>query len=121
MPHVVSIAYKPADVENQPPDHFSRMSIERVVLVAGRGIQGDTKGRSANRQLNVMLAETVDQLRREGFKTGPGQLGEQIVVAGLPPDATGPGLRLRLGESAVIEFLAPRLPCGRFAHIQGRP
>src|SRR5205814_1734905 len=73
------------------------------------------------RQLNVMLAETVEQLRSEGFRTTPGELGEQIVIAGLPANAVASGVRLRLGESAVIELVEDREPCRRFARIQGKP
>ena len=120
-PRVVSLAYKPASLEQHPYDCFPRVATERVMLVAGHGIAGDTKGRPDSRQLNVMLAETVAQLRAEGLHTNPGELGEQIVIAGLPAGAVSPGVRLRLGESAVIEMIYERVPCGRFARIQGRP
>jgi MOSC domain-containing protein YiiM len=120
MPHLTSISYRPADVEQRPPDRYARVAVERATLVAGRGIDGDTKGRGGDRQLNVMRAETVERLREEGFRTDPGELGEQLVIAGLGPDTLAPGVRLRLGESAVIEVTRVRTPCGRFAHIQGR-
>jgi MOSC domain-containing protein YiiM len=121
MSHVVSLAYKPAELERRPPDRFSRTSVEVVTLAAGHGIAGDTKGGSDGRHLNIMLAETVEQLRAEGYRTAPGELGEQIVLAGLPDSAAGPGVRLRVGASAVIEFVELREPCGRFARVQGRP
>jgi MOSC domain-containing protein YiiM len=120
MPHLVSITYKPADVEQRPQDCFARVALERGALVEGRGIDGDTKGRGGDRQLNVMLAETVERLREDGFRTAPGELGEQLVIAGLGPDALAPGARLRLGDSAVIEITTTRTPCGRFAHVQGK-
>ena len=56
------------------------------------------------RQLNVMHAEILAQLGTEGFKVGPGEMGEQIVVAGVDPAALVPGARLKLGE-AVIEVV----------------
>jgi MOSC domain-containing protein YiiM len=120
MPHIVSLAYTPADVEQRPEDHYARVPVQSAVLVESQGIAGDGKGRGS-RQLNVMLAETVEQLRGEGFRTGPGQLGEQVVIAGLGPESLAAGVRLRLGESAVIELAAPRTPCARFAHVQGKP
>lgn len=120
MPHVASLAYKPADAEDQPDDRFSRLSVERVTLVAGYGIAGDMKGRSDSRQLNVMLAQTVEELRTEGFRTAPGELGEQIVIAELSAAVAVLGTRLRLGDSAVIELASFREPCGRFAQIQGQ-
>jgi MOSC domain-containing protein YiiM len=67
------------------------------------------------------MAEDVEGLRQDGFRTAPGELGEQLVIAGLAPGALAPGARLRLGASAVIEVIKPRTGCSRFAHIQGRP
>jgi MOSC domain-containing protein YiiM len=118
---VASITSKPAELEHHPVDRFSRIAVERVMLVAGHGILGDTKSRSDSRQLNVMLAETVEQLRAEGFRCAPGELGEQFVIAGLSTENASPGTRLRLGESAIIELVYLRIPCGRFARIQDKP
>ena len=121
MPHVVSIAYTPGDVERRPTDHYARVSVERATLVEQRGIDGDLKGSGGSRQLNVMRAETLAELAAEGRKAGPGEMGEQLVIAGLDPAAFAEGTRLRLGESAVIEVGIPRTGCARFEHIQGVP
>jgi len=120
MPHIVSIAYTPADTERRPADHYARASLTHAALVAGQGIAGDVKAKAGKRQLNVMLAETVAELRAEGFCTAPGELGEQLVIAGLGAAAI-PGARIQLGDSAVIELGELREPCGRFARIQGVP
>ncbi len=120
MPHVVSIAYRPADIEQRPPDRYGRVAAERATLIEERGIDGDTKSRGGKRQLNVMRAETVEGLRADGFRTEPGELGEQLVIAGLEEDALTTGARLRLGDTVVLEITEPRTPCGRFAHIQGK-
>jgi MOSC domain-containing protein YiiM len=121
MPHVLSIAYTPFDIDRQPRDHFARVAVQQARLVANHGIDGDAKATTGKRQLNVMLAETVDQLRAEGLHTAPGQLGEQLVVAGLNPRDLAPCVRLRIGDDAVIELGKLRTPCDRFAHIQGVP
>jgi MOSC domain-containing protein YiiM len=118
MPHVVSLAYKPAEVESQPAERFARVAVERVVLIADHGITGDAKGGSGNRQLNVMLAEMVERMRAEGCRTAPGELGEQVVVAGLSGDALTLGTRLRLGDSAIVELVKDREPCGRLTAVQ---
>src|SRR5262249_49351950 len=60
------------------------------------------------------------QLQADGFRTAPGELGEQIVLSGLDSASLTAGVRLRLGETAVIEFINPRTGCSRFEHIQGR-
>lgn len=121
MPHVVSLCHTPAGVERRPADHFARVTVAAAILVVDFGIDGDAKGGSDKRQLNVMTAETLAQLRAEGFLTAPGELGEQIVVAGVDEATLVPGSRLLLGESAVIEVTMPRTGCDRFAHIQGKP
>lgn len=120
MAHVVSLAYTPAGVERKPADRYARVPADAVELVAGHGVAGDVKGGSRYRQLNVMFAEAVATLHAEGYRTAPGELGEQVVVAGLDPAAAAPGARLRLG-GAVIEVTEARTGCERFEHIQGRP
>lgn len=119
MAHIVSIAYTPRDVERRPTDHYARGPVERATLVEQKGIQGDVKGSGGARQLNVMRAETLAELAGEGRKTGPGEMGEQLVIAGLDPAAFAEGARLQLGETAVIEIGIPRTGCARLEYIQG--
>ncbi len=121
MPHIVSIVYRPANIEQRPEDHYARIPLDRATLIEGRGIEGDTKGRAKDRELNVMRAEAVAELHQAGFHTAPGELGEQLVIAGLEPDVLVPGVRLQFGEEAVIEVVSARTGCSRFAHIQGKP
>ena len=120
MAHVVSIVYTPRDVAvRKPQDRYARVAADRVRLVEFHGIEGDAKGTSTDRQLNVMLAETLAELGVEGFRVGPGEMGEQIVVAGLDPAALAEGTRLKIG-SAVILVGIPRTGCDRFERIQGK-
>jgi MOSC domain-containing protein YiiM len=119
LAHVVSIVYRPND-SGRPQDRYAREPVERARLVESQGIEGDHKGGSGDRQLNVMRAESLAELAAEGFRTGPGEMGEQIVAAGLPADALAAGARLKLG-GAVIEIGIPRTGCARFETIQGKP
>jgi MOSC domain-containing protein YiiM len=120
MPEIASIVYKPAGLGDDPESHYLRVSLTEAMLVAGRGIQGDLKG-TPNRPLNLMAAETLAALAGEGFKTGPGQMGEQIVFRGLDVNSLAEGDRVQLGGQAVVEMIKPRTGCDRFEHIQGRP
>ena len=119
MAHVASIAYTPREVERRPTDHYARVPVERAMLVEQKGIAGDMKGRGGARQLNVMRAETLAELAAAGRKTSPGEMGEQLVIAGLDPAAFTEGTRLQLGDTAVIEVGIPRTGCVRFEYIQG--
>jgi MOSC domain-containing protein YiiM len=120
-PRVASLVFTPRDVEpRKPRDRYSRVAVDRVQLVESQGIDGDDKGGAGDRQLNVMLAESLGQLASEGFKAGPGELGEQITLAGLDAAALVQGARIKLG-GAVIEVGIPRTGCARFESIQGKP
>ena len=118
---VVSIVYTPRDVSTRKPqDHYARVPCERVQLVEFEGIAGDAKGGAGERQLNIMAAEALAELQAEGFKTQPGELGEQIVVAGVDTSTITVGSRWRIG-SAVVEVTRPRTGCARFEMIQRKP
>jgi MOSC domain-containing protein YiiM len=121
MAAIVSIVYTPASVERKPPDFYARVSLQKATLLEGGGIDGDLKGRNQIRNLNIMAAEILEQLATEGFQTGPGEMGEQIVVSGVDLGLLKAGDQLRLGESAIVEMVLPRTGCDRFEHIQKHP
>ena len=119
MAEIVSIVYKPAQVE-APAGRYLRVPLQTARLVAGYGIAGDAKGGHHKRQLNIMSADTLAALAAEGFTVEPGRMGEQIVVRGLDVDRLAAGDRLRLGAAAIIEVAGPRTGCDRFEAYQGK-
>jgi MOSC domain-containing protein YiiM len=121
MAHIASIVYTPSDDYEQPADHYLRVPLSHAELVAGHGIRGDRKGSNPDRGLNVMSAELLAGLAREGFQTGPGQLGEQVIIAGLDFTGLAEGTRLQLGNNATIEVIKNRTGCERFEQVQRRP
>ncbi len=118
MPTLTSIVYSPAEGNTEPPDHYQRVPLTQATLTVAGGLTGDRKGRHPDRQLNVMTAEVLATLRAEGYHTGPGQMGEQLVVSGLDMNALAAGDRVQLGAEAVIEVVKPRTGCDRFEAIQ---
>jgi MOSC domain-containing protein YiiM len=121
MPDVYSIVFQPSKSEFEPPYRFNRVPIEQANLIANHGIEGDRKaGRNPKRQINIMSYETVEQLRQEGFKTDPGELGEQIILRGIDVESLQKGDRLQLGASAMVEVNFLREPCIWFEKIQGK-
>jgi MOSC domain-containing protein YiiM len=121
MPTLTSLVYTPKPEYEEPADHYLRVPVSTAELVAGHGIRGDRKGSNPERGLNVMSAEILAELAGEGFQTGPGQMGEQLVIAGLDFASLSEGARLQIGEAAVIAFTRDRIPCERFEHIQSHP
>jgi MOSC domain-containing protein YiiM len=119
MGSVISIVYTPRKQAARPQDRYVRVRLESARLTEDRGIEGDAKARPGVRQINVMCAEVLDQLNAEGFKTESGEMGEQIVIRGIPAESLVPGAQLRLGE-ATLEVMIPRTGCERFERIQGK-
>jgi MOSC domain-containing protein YiiM len=118
--HVVSIVFTPKEVPvRRPQGNYARVAVSRASLAEFQGIVGDLKGGTGERQLNIMAAETLAELRGEGFKTEPGELGEQVIVIGIDLANIAAGTRLRLG-SAIVEVAMPRTGCARFEMIQGK-
>src|SRR5687767_12625427 len=118
MAELISIVYKPEDA-TPASGAFTRLPVQEARLEAGYGIVGDQKGGNVYRQLNVMGAESIGSLASDGYKTAPGQLGEQLVIAGFDIESLPEGSRVRIGNSAVIELLRLREPCSRFESYQG--
>ena len=118
---LISIAYKPQHIDFEVPDRFSRLAVDRVRLIANYGIEGDRKGGHHRRQINIMSYERLQEMNAEGCQTGPGQMGEQLVVSGIDVEALAPGDRIQLGSSACIEVIGLREPCERFEQVQNFP
>jgi len=122
MPHIESIVYQPKDSAYRDGDgDFIRVPLEQARLIADHGIDGDRKaGHNQTRQLNLLSGEWLDAVRPLGYRTGPGQFGEQIIVAGLAVEGLAPGVRLALGDEAIIEITKGRTGCSRLEAAQGK-
>ena len=120
MASIVSIAYSSPTEVPRPKDHYHRAPAAEAMLLADRGIESDRKSKGGDRQINIMSVATLARLRDEGFHTGPGQMGEQIVLEGLDVDSLPAGTKLNLGLSAIVEVMIPRTGCDRFERIQGK-
>jgi MOSC domain-containing protein YiiM len=122
MASIRSIVYHPLDreYENRAGDYI-RVPLERAALVAGHGIDGDQKaGHHPDRHLNLISQEWLDSIQPKGYKTAPGQFGEQIIVSGLAMEALQAGDRLQLGAEVIIEISKLRTGCERLEAAQGR-
>ena len=123
MPHIQSIVIQPLDKKyGQRREAFIRVPVQSATLIPGHGIQGDRKaGHSPSRQLNLIPTDWLAARAAEGYRTGPGEMGEQIIVDGLTFDQMTPGTRYRLGDQAIIEITKPRTGCERLDASQPKP
>ena len=67
-------------------------------------------GTDPDQAVLILSEEILADLRAEGWPVEPGELGENLTVAGLPSDALHAGAQLRLGE-VVLELSKPCDPC----------
>ena len=113
-------------VSRSPTHSFSKAPELFVRLVAGLGVEGEAhygervkhrsrvKADAAQpnlRQVHLIHAELLDELRGKGFRVEPGSLGENITTVGadllsLPRDTL-----LRIGPMAVVRVTGLRNPC----------
>ncbi len=116
-----------AAVSRDASHRFSKQPVDAIVLVAGLGVVGDAHSgrfvqhrsrvrrdpRQLNlRQVHVIHAELFDEAHAMGFELSPGDLGENILTAGvdllgLPTDTT-----LRMGTAA-LRLTGLRNPCAQ--------
>ncbi len=70
------------------------------------------------RQVHLVHAELLDELREAGFDLEAGQIGENVTTRGIDLLALATGTRLHLGDTAVVEVTGLRNPCGQLNGIQ---
>jgi len=125
-PRVVSVAVS--------ADHtFSKPCVEAIELILGLGVRGDAhagatvrhrsrvrKDPSAPnlRQVHLVHRELFEELAAEGFAVGPGDIGENVVTAGVDLLGLPVGTRLHLGAEAVVELTGLRNPCAQLDDFQ---
>jgi MOSC domain-containing protein YiiM len=105
---------------------FSKPLQDHIMLIPGYGVEGDAHAgafvrhrylarkqpRLPNlRQVHLIPSELFASLREQGFEVGAGDLGENIITAGLDLERMPLGTRIRLGPSAAVELTGLRTPC----------
>ena len=119
-PHVVAVS-------RDQMHRFSKVPVEQIELVAGLGIVGDAHAgtlvqhrsrvrRDPNqpnlRQVHLLHAELFAEARAMGYELSPGDLGENILTAGVDLLALPTGTLLHIGET-VLRLTGLRNPCAQ--------
>lgn len=115
-------------VSCDPGHAFSKPVRSSIRLLAGLGVEGDAhlgvtvKHRSRVRQdptqpnlrqVHLIHAELHEELRVKGFDVAPGDMGENVLTAGIDLLGLPAGARLLLGAEAVVELTGLRNPCAQ--------
>lgn len=91
-----------------------------VTLEADCGIVGDRHAGSRSRQVSLIEQEVLEELAAMGMPVGPGVLGENVTVRGLPFRQLAPGDWLAAGDAVVLEVVEPRTPCRTLTPVDSR-
>jgi MOSC domain-containing protein YiiM len=112
---------------------FTKQNQESIQLLAGLGVEGDShmgktvKHRSRVavapsqpnlRQVHLIHAELLSELRDAGFAVSAGQMGENITTRGIDLLSLPTGTYLHLGDTAVVELMGLRNPCAQLDRFQ---
>jgi MOSC domain-containing protein YiiM len=112
---------------------FSKVPAARIQLLAGLGVEGDAhcgatvqhRSRVARdptqpnlRQVHLIHAELIAELRAAGFAVDPATMGENITTRGVALLDLPVGTRLRIGPQAVVEITGLRNPCSQLDNHQ---
>src|SRR5262245_30898709 len=94
--------------------------VESAELIADHGLRGDSHaGRDPNRQVSLFAAETLREIRYEGFEVSAESLTANLFTENINLNSLRPGARLRVGET-VIEIFEARKPCRSITKIDNR-
>lgn len=112
---------------------MSKPTRDRIRLIEGLGVEGDAhmgetvKHRSRVkadptqpnlRQVHLIHAELLDELRVRGFGVKPGDMGENVTTRGLDLLALPTGALLRFGDEAVVRVTGLRNPCAQLDNFR---
>ena len=112
---------------------FSKPNQQSIRLIKGLGVEGDVHaGETVKhrhrvkqdptqpnlRQVHLIHAELIDQLREQGFNVEAGQMGENVTTRGLDLLGLPAGTKLFLGPDAVVEITGLRNPCYQLDDFQ---
>jgi MOSC domain-containing protein YiiM len=112
---------------------FSKSTQDSIRLLTGLGVEGDAHmgetvkhrsrvARNPNqpnlRQVHLIHAELLDELRNAGFTVSAGQIGENVATRGIDLLGLPTGTRLHLGATAVVEVTGLRNPCAQLDQFQ---
>lgn len=77
--------------------------IDRGVLIAGHGLEGDAHAGEWHRQVSLLALESIQKIKAKGLEVGPGDFAENLTTEGLDLTTLKVGARLKIGTDAVLE------------------
>jgi len=89
----------------------TKHAVERAVLRADHGIEGDAHAGRGHRQVSILDVADIEGMRRPGLALEPGAFGENLALEGITLSELGLGSRLRIGQSTELTISQIGKPC----------
>jgi MOSC domain-containing protein YiiM len=120
-------------VHSSPTHTMQKNTQSRIVLLEGLGVEGDAhlgvtvkhRSRVAQdptqpnlRQVHLIHAELLEEVKGKGFHVIPGQMGENITTSGIDLLSLPKDTILSIGAAAQIRVTGLRNPCAQLDGIQ---
>jgi MOSC domain-containing protein YiiM len=88
-----------------------KRNVERAVLRANHGIEGDAHAGDWHRQVSLLADESMDTMRGRGVELHPGDFAENLTVRGIELKGLAIGQRLKVGGAVVLEITQKGKEC----------
>jgi len=115
---VVRCGAKPANASRADGWTTAKPSVGAFLVDRG-GVAGDHNhyrtaklGGTPDRAVSLLTTDVLGALNGAGWPAAPGDLGENVLVAGAANAAFAVGRRFLLGATCVVEISEPIVPCG---------
>jgi MOSC domain-containing protein YiiM len=80
-------------------------NIKKGIIKTEYGLIGDAHADSAwHRQVSLLAIESIEKMRKMGYKVGPGDFAENITCEGIDLLSLPLGARLAIGDQVILEI-----------------
>jgi len=80
-----------------------KKNINKGLLVAEHGLEGDAHAGPWHRQVSLLALESIDKMRAMGLDVNPGDFAENLTTRGIDLVILPIGTKLKIGDAALGE------------------
>lgn len=77
--------------------------VDEALLIQDHGIEGDAHAGPWHRQVSLLAAESIEEVRNQGLDVTFGDFAENIATSGIEWQKIPVGTQIQLGDSALVE------------------
>lgn len=80
-----------------------KANVDAARLVENHGLEGDAHSGTWHRQVSLLAAESIEEIRARGLAVHPGDFAENVTTEGIQLWSLPVGTRLKLGPESLAE------------------